>query len=62
MNEWQKAFVEVIENKASLNSFGLPYNKFISLFKDSSFSLENLYEMFCLGYEAGKESTRQKKS
>ena len=59
MNEYQEAFIKAMEKEASFNP-GFPYEKFVSLFKDSSFSLGNLYEAFCLGYDAGQKSSNEK--
>ena len=53
MNEYQKAFMEVIEHKCSLNQFNVPYKTWIETFKDAKFSIKDLYELFCLGYSEG---------
>ena len=55
LNVYQKAFVEAVE--ATIGN-GLPYEKFISVFKDATFSMRQLYEMFCVGYDMGKESLK----
>lgn len=51
--EYQKCFIDCIENHFSKNSFGLPYAKFCKHFKDANFSIEDIYEMFCLGIDYG---------
>ena len=55
LNEYQKAFIEAAE---IIIGNGLPYEKLINLFKDATFSMNQLYEMFCVGYDMGKESAK----
>lgn len=59
--EYQKRFIDCIEKHFSKNSFfGFPYTEFCKFFKDAEFSIEDIYEMFCLGIDYGSNAIKIK--
>lgn len=59
--EYQKCFIDCIEKHFSKNNFlGFPYAIFCKHFKDAEFSIEDIYEMFCLGIDYGSNVIKPK--
>ena len=59
-DEYQKCFIDCIEHHFSKNQFfGLPYKLFTQQFSESSFGLDSLYEMFCLGIDYGSKEIKR---